>query len=77
MLYLASFDRNSNAKLWPPSSTPAPQFGGYGGPRESKIAPIKIFPTFIFDFYTPYRPISHRLATIHNEVDIKTYRAWQ
>ena len=43
-----------------------------GGPRESKMAPIEMpTPTFLFDFHTHYRPISHLLTTIHNSADDK------
>ena len=32
-----------------------------------------VIPTFIYGFYTQYRPIVHRLATINNAADRQTF----
>ena len=55
---------------------PPPPFGGLGWTYEGrlKVVPIdrNVETTFLLDFYTPYRPIVHRLATIHNAANRQT-----
>ena len=56
----AAFGRNSNVKLRPP-------IRGLGWTRGvQNDNNWNVVPTFHFYFYTHYRPILHRLATIHN-----------
>ena len=48
----------------------APPFGGLGWPWGVENGTNRnLVPTFLFDFYTHYRPILHRLVTIHNAAD--------
>ena len=66
-IYAESFGRHANVKLCP---TIRPHLWGlrctYG---IEKDANRNVIPTFIFDFCTQHRPISHRFATIHNAAD--------
>ena len=76
VLYLPPFGRNSNANLWPPYSTPF--FGGgedrvdLGGGEN--CTNINLVPMFLFDFYTHYGHILHRLVIIHNAEDRQSDR---
>ena len=78
MLYLPPLGRNSNVKFWLPNSTPA-VWGvrahlGIENSTTRNVVPMELLtslvvPTFIFDFYTNYRFILHRFATIGNAAD--------
>ena len=47
-----------------------PRLGCLGWTQGVEIgANQNVVPTFLFDFYTHYRPILRRLATIHNAAD--------
>ena len=42
------------------------------------MVPIVISsPTFLFDFYTHYRLVLHRLVTIHNATDRRQTEQWE
>ena len=59
--YLPSFGRNSNVKLCPPPQIDPP-FGVRVDLRgRKKINRYAVY-TFLFDFYTHYNPILHRLS---------------
>ena len=49
-----------------------PPVGGVGWTYGIENFSIRnVDPTFLFDFYTPYKPILHRLTTTHNAADHK------
>ena len=53
-----------------------PPFGGLGWTQEVDNGTNRhLVPTFLFDLYTHYRPVLHRVATLHNAADRQTDRS--
>ena len=55
-----------------PHLDPAPRLAVRLDLAVEKVTNLNLVPTFLFDFYTYYRPIFHCLATIYNAADRQT-----
>ena len=75
VLYLPPFSRNSNVKFCPTPPIRPPRLGVRVDLGGRNFTNRNVVPTFVFEFYTDYRHILHRLVAIHYVTGRQTERS--